>query len=146
MHERSRELRRAQDRDTLIRERTILAPRAGTDALIERAVDRALSVSEGHFERSWDELVNTRRGDALCEVNVPTLVVAGAADSLLPDNLVDFQRLPNATLHVFSRVGHSVPSDVPDEFSSVVADFMEHGVVNNQTLLQRLEDADVAMR
>ena len=86
----------------------------------------------------------SRRGDALYQMQVPTLVIAGAADGLLPHNLLDFQRLPNATLHVFSRVAHSVPSDVPEEFSEVVADFMEHGVVNNQTQLQKLEDAKVA--
>jgi pimeloyl-ACP methyl ester carboxylesterase len=123
-----------------------MAPREGQEERIVRAVDRALSVSDGHFEQSWEELRDTRRGDALYQMAVPTLLVAGAADSLLPHNLVDFQRLPNATLHVFSRVGHSVPSDVPEEFSAVVADFMEHGVVTAKTQLQRLADAKVATR
>ncbi|MCA9824806.1 MAG: alpha/beta hydrolase [Dehalococcoidia bacterium] len=144
MHERSRALREAGDRETMISERTIMAPREGQEERIRRAVDRALSVSEGHFEQSWEELRDSRRGDALYQMQVPTLVIAGAADGLLPHNLLDFQRLPNATLHVFSRVAHSVPSDVPEEFSEVVADFMEHGVVNNQTQLQKLEDAKVA--
>jgi pimeloyl-ACP methyl ester carboxylesterase len=143
MHERSRALREAGDRNTMIRERTIMAPREGQEARIARAVDRALSVSEGHFEQSWQELRNSRRGDALYEMQVPTLLIAGAADSLLPHNLVDFQRLPNGTLHVFSRVGHQVPGDVPDEFAAVVADFMAHGVVNAQTQLQKLEESKV---
>ncbi len=141
MHEKSRKLREAGDRETMIRERTIMAAREPDADRIARSVDRALSVSEGHFEQSWHELCDSRRGDALYQMQVPTLVIAGAADNLLPHNLVDFQRLPNATLHVFSRVGHGVPSDVPDEFSAVVADFMEHGVVTAQTQLAKLEAA-----
>jgi pimeloyl-ACP methyl ester carboxylesterase len=71
-------------------------------------------------------------------------MISGAADSLLLPNLKDFQRLPNATLHVFSRVGHGVPSDVPDEFAQVVGDFMENGVVVAKTLQDRLQLAAAA--
>ena len=69
------------------------------------------------------------------------MMVAGAADSLLPANLLDFQRLPNATLHVFSRVSHSVPREVAPAFARVLADFMEHGVVTSTTLLEALRAA-----
>ena len=41
-------------------------------------------------------------------------------------NLEDYLRLPNARLHVFSRVGHFVPTDVPDEFVGVLRDFMQN--------------------
>jgi pimeloyl-ACP methyl ester carboxylesterase len=79
-------------------------------------------------------------------MTVPTLLIAGAADGLLLANLADFQKLPNATLHVFSRVGHGVPSDVPDEFCAVVADFMQHGVVVAKTLQDRLQQGAAAAR
>lgn len=141
MHERSRKLYAAKDRDTMIRERTVMAAREGQEANIAASVDRALSVSEPHFDDSWQALVDSRRGSRLAEITVPTLVVAGASDSLLQANLKDFGRLPNATLHVFSRVGHGIPTDVPDEFSAVVADFMENGVVTAKTLMDRLEAA-----
>jgi hypothetical protein len=55
----------------------------------------------------------------------------------LSSNLTDFARLPNATLHVFSRVGHQVTVDVPDALAEVIADFMEHGVVNATTIQNR---------
>jgi len=71
----------------------------------------------------------------------PTLVIGGASDSLLPGNLMDYQLLGNATLHVFSRVGHGVPREVPAAFSRVLADFMEHGVVNAATIQARLAEA-----
>lgn len=138
MFDRSRAQRAARARDEMIRERTLLAPRELPPERIALSVDRALSVSDGHFEDSWTALVECRLGDQLATIQTPTLMVAGAADSLLIDNLKDFQRLPNATLHVFSRVGHGIPGDVPDEFAVVIADFMEHGVVTAKSLQARL--------
>ncbi len=79
-------------------------------------------------------------------MTVPTLLIAGAAGGPLLANLADFQKLPNATLHVFSRVGHGVPSDVPDEFAAVVADFMQHGVAVARTLQDRPAQAATAAR
>ncbi len=84
--------------------------------------------------------------DRLDELTTPTLVIAGAADGLCAANLQDFLRLPNATLHVFSRVGHNIPSDVPDEFSEVIADFMQHGVVNARTQQEKMQQMTAAAR
>ena len=81
---------------------------------------------------------------AIATVQTPTLVVAGAADSLLQSNLADFARLPNATLHVFSRVAHYVPIDVPDALAELVVDFMEHGVVDTTTIQSRVAAASQA--
>jgi pimeloyl-ACP methyl ester carboxylesterase len=68
-------------------------------------------------------------------------MVVGAADGLSRANLEDYLRLPNATLHVFSRVGHFVPTDVPDEFVAVLRDFLQHGVVSAATLQDRITGA-----
>lgn len=141
MRERARRIWRERDRETMIAERVALNPRPVPRELIQRSVDRALSVSEGHYEGSWQGLVDFRPGDAIRAITTPTLVVAGAADSLLQANLKDFQRLPNATLHVFSRVGHGIPYDIPDEFTAVLADFLEHGPVTAAVLMERMRAA-----
>jgi 3-oxoadipate enol-lactonase len=146
MHERARALRQARDAETMLRERLVMAPRRPDPELFRRAVERALSVSDGHFEGSWEALVQYRAGDRLREITVPTLMVAGAADGLLEANLRDFLRLPNATLHVFSRVGHQIPREVPAEFAAVLADFLEHGVVTARTLQERLREVQAARR
>ena len=86
-------------------------------------------------------MVNYNKGDRLGEIQTPTLILAGAADSLLTPNLRDFARLGNGTLHVFSRVGHGVPREVPSAYSRVVTDFLEHGVVNAQTIAAAVADA-----
>ena len=77
--------------------------------MVKSRVDRALSVSKGHYEGSWLSMVGFNVTDRLGELTTPTLVVVGAADTLAAANLEDYTRLPNATLHVFSRVGHLVP-------------------------------------
>lgn len=131
----SAELYATKNRTQMISERMMLSPRPEYDR-IAAATDRALSVSQGHYDDSWDALVNSRRGDALASVTTPTLVVAGAADGLLLANLRDFQRLPNATLHVFSRVGHGVHQEDPQPFIVMLRDFLEHGVVTAGTLME----------
>ena len=59
-------------------------------------------------------------------------------------NLADFARLGNATLHVFSRVSHGVPTEVPEELANVIADFVEHGVVTAATLQRGLREMAAA--
>ena len=46
--------------------------------------------------------------DELKNINTPTLVLSGGADSLLHTNLDDYRRLPNACLQVFFRAAHEI--------------------------------------
>ena len=145
MHEEAGAMRRASDgRARMFERRMLLRVRDVPEGLVEQSVGRALSVSEGHFEQSWAAMVEFDVSEQLDELTTPTLVIAGAADGLCAANVQDFLRLPNATLHVFGRVGHSIPDDVPDEFAEVIADFMEHGVVNPRTQEAKLEEARVS--
>ncbi|MBC8068631.1 MAG: hypothetical protein IAG13_09890, partial [Deltaproteobacteria bacterium] len=98
------------------------------------AVEATLAVSVGHFEDGLDAACGYRKGDRLREITTPALVIAGAADGLLAANLRDFARLGNATLHVFSRVGHAAPREVPAALAEVIDDFIEHGVVSAASL------------
>lgn len=131
----------ARDRELLIQQRLLGSARPPDRATAERRTDRALSVSEGHLLGSLDSMEAQRLADRLPEVHTPTLIVAAAADALLPHNLADFQRLPNASLHVFSRVGHGIPSEVPAALARVIPDFLAHGVVTVGTLLERAQAA-----
>lgn len=141
--ERGLALRRARDRETLLRERLATTARPNPET-IAAAVDRALSVSDGHYNDSWDALVTSRRGDRLEEIMVPTLLVAGAADGLLLANLRDYPRLGNATIHVLSRVSHGIHQEEPDAFIAVLGDFLDHGVVTQATLVRRFREMAAA--
>jgi 3-oxoadipate enol-lactonase len=129
-----------RDADELVRQRIAGAarPELVDEVHVKERVDRALSVSTGHYEGSWDSMAAFNVTDRLGELTTPTLMVVGAADGLARANLEDYLRLPNATLHVFSRVGHFVPTDVTDEFAAVLRDFMHHGVVSAAMLQERI--------
>jgi 3-oxoadipate enol-lactonase len=126
-----------KDRGALLRRQLAGNAREYGADNVASQVDRALSVSQGHYDGCWESLVDFQRGDELTNIQTPTLMIAGAADSLIAANLKDFQRLPNASLHVFSRVSHQVPREVPSAVARVIADFAEHGVVTARTLADR---------
>ena len=76
--------------------------------------------------------------DRLHELTTPTLMIAGAVDSLLTPNLLDFMRLPNATLEVLSRAGHEVAIHEPQRVADAIRSFMQFGPVTAATLMARL--------
>ena len=129
-----------RNEDELVRQRVVGAarPESVDEVRVKAGVGRALSVSVGHYEQSWESMAAFNVTDRLGQLTTPTLIIAGAADGLVRANVADYLLLPNATLHVFNRVGHLVPQDVPDEFAKVLGDFMANGVVTAATLLARI--------
>ena len=146
LRERNRALRKDPNgRETMLRERKLMRVRDTEDQSVEAGLDRALSVSEGHYEDSHHAMASFDVTDRLGELTTPTLIIGGAADGLCAANVQDWLRLPSATLHVFSRAGHSPQADLPEEFSEVLADFLEHGVVNVQTVQRRVAEGMAAV-
>jgi pimeloyl-ACP methyl ester carboxylesterase len=60
------------------------------------------------------------------EIACPALVVAAAADSLMPAAEAELMRdrLPHARLVTISGAGHLVNLEAPDEFSNALATFL----------------------
>jgi pimeloyl-ACP methyl ester carboxylesterase len=140
MHEASAKMRAADDAEGMARQSIALSANPMPYEAALKDAQRRLTISQAHFDQSWESLCRYHKGDRLREIQTPTLVIAGAADSLLAANLKDFQRLPNATLHVFSRVSHGIPYEIPETFAGVVADFLANGVVTAATLQANLRE------
>jgi len=98
-----------------------------------------MRVSEGHLVGGIETMHELSVEEDLDSLNVPTLMLAGAVDGLLQANLADFMRLPDASLHVFSRAGHDVAIHEPEGVSDVIHEFMQHGPVTAATLAERAE-------
>lgn len=82
----------------------------------------ALIFAETHFLKNWNVM------DRLNEINVPTLVIAGAEDFVYP---AEHQKelaagLPNAHLALIERAGHNPHDEQTTEVIKVIRDFFEH--------------------
>lgn len=65
--------------------------------------------------------------DEVRTITTPTLLVHGREDKVVPlaVSVTMLDLLPNADLHVFSRCGHWTQIERADEFSALVADYLE---------------------
>jgi pimeloyl-ACP methyl ester carboxylesterase len=136
--------RRRGDRDAILARYRAMQFRddVETEAWFEDRAEHILSVSDGHFERGAESMQDLNVEDRLGDLVTPTLMIAGAVDSLLEPNLLDFMRLPNATLEVLSRAGHEVAVHEPQRVADAIDGFMRFGPVTAATLLARLSGAE----
>lgn len=68
-----------------------------------------------------------KTGDFLGKINIPTLILAGAKDKILPVELSERMKreIRNSELHIFETSGHSSNLSVPKEFNAVCKEFLE---------------------
>ena len=123
-------VRKRRDRQTLLEQYRAgrIRPDVETDAWFNSRVDHIFSVSDGHYEQGAESMQKLSVGDRLGTLITPTLVLAGAGDGLLSANIDDFRRLPNATLHVFSRAGHELAIHEPAGVADAIDAFMIYGL------------------
>ena len=67
--------------------------------------------------------------DRLEEIRVPTLIIWGAQDRVVPVAHAHLaaKRVPNARLHIFDPCGHVPNIERADEFNALVIDFLSNG-------------------
>jgi len=112
---------------------------ANTEAW-RRGVENDLACPEAYREGAWASMVELKISDKLKGITTPALMIIGACDTLFANNIHDFKLLPNASVHVFSRVAHYPSREVPKEFAEVVLDFIDHGPSNVRKLFRQVMD------
>jgi pimeloyl-ACP methyl ester carboxylesterase len=112
--------------------RMVCDPRVVSDELVDEARRLLDQPASGRAFRSfrksevgWSGL-KTDLSDRLGEVAVPTLLVHGERDRVVPVEWARraHERLPDSELRVLLGCGHWPPREFPDEFNRVVADFL----------------------
>ncbi len=96
--------------------------RAAAQSMLRNAVPFT-----GDLRPDWDRIDALE--EDLARVRVPCLVVCGGRDDAVPEAL-SFKlarQLPDARLRVFSRSGHSLPTERPEECADLVLGFAETG-------------------
>ena len=102
-------------------------PELDTEAWFIDRTRHLLNLSEGHLTGSAETMSALRVSDQLGSITLPTLMIAGSADGLLPFNIADYQALPNADLCVISRAGHETAVHAPEEVAGAIHRFMQFG-------------------
>jgi pimeloyl-ACP methyl ester carboxylesterase len=64
--------------------------------------------------------------DAAHQISVPTLIVWGKQDRVVPVRhaKVAHSKIPNARLHLFDNCGHTPQLEYPEEFNTLIRDFV----------------------
>ncbi|SPM34840.1 Lysophospholipase, alpha-beta hydrolase superfamily [Mycobacterium rhizamassiliense] len=117
----------------LLRNYFAVDPSLITDELV--AIRYEASIADGAYEAYRAMFFDPRyKGSELGitveevrAINTPTLLVHGREDQVVPlaVSVTMLDLLPNADLHVFSRCGHWTQIERADEFSALVADYLE---------------------
>jgi 4,5:9,10-diseco-3-hydroxy-5,9,17-trioxoandrosta-1(10),2-diene-4-oate hydrolase len=111
-------------------------PALVTDELVEFSYQRAAQPGAQQSFLSTVRTLGSLRGlrdDVLCSVvdnlnniAVPTLIIWGQQDNILPvaHAQVAADKIPNAQLHIFDQCGHCPPEECPDRFNELVLEFL----------------------
>jgi pimeloyl-ACP methyl ester carboxylesterase len=96
------------------------------ETVLERSRAQMHEVGQAVTERDFRSCHTFDVRDRLDEIDVPTLAVCGASDTLTPPSYHEYlaERLPNADVQVLSDAAHLVMLDRPDAFTSAVTDFV----------------------
>lgn len=128
-------LRQNRDLAKMMARAFLVRPR--TDEQLDRSIEDNLKWQDDAYDQAWESMVSFNISEQVARLTVPTLMVAGDRDFLRADNLDDAQRIPGCALQVFYRVGHSIQSDVPDQFVEMLVDFIQNGSAPAMSITDR---------
>ena len=89
-------------------------------------LDSVARIHEASYQKTLEASVAQDRAAPIEQIRVPTLVVAGAEDTVYPPELARemAQRIPGAELLMFERTGHLANLEQPERFNDVVFEFL----------------------
>jgi 3-oxoadipate enol-lactonase len=85
------------------------------------------------YNRQAQAIMGHDTYERLPEISVPTLVIAGDADKLVPvdNSRIIASRIPNAELIVLTNMGHGFNIEAADEVNRIVLRFLNQHVAND---------------
>ena len=78
------------------------------------------------YRKAVQLLTTFDRREALAEIKVPTLLIAGAEDKTAPPAVMEkmWQKIPGSEYVLLENCGHLGPMDKPDEFNAALLAFL----------------------
>jgi pimeloyl-ACP methyl ester carboxylesterase len=104
----------------------LVSPGAPADLLAE-LIDIMAEVRSAGYSQAAMALGNADTSGLLSAIDVPTLVIHGEHDSVVPlaTGQMLAQRIPRAQLAVIPNAGHAAPQEQPAAFDAAVRAFLE---------------------
>ncbi len=102
---------------------------AHPDAIEELvALARAQPTSKRVFATQLQAILSSDRSERVREIQVPTLVIHGDRDPLIPyeNGKMLAERIPTARLETLAGVGHIAPFEAPDALGELVRTFLSN--------------------
>lgn len=109
-------------------DRAVADPAAVSDAYVTRSVDFLRRASSRDAQAKRNRIRNTEQQptERIAEIRVPTLVVWGNDDALLPVSAAHLfhAALPDSELKIYTGVGHMPQLEVPELLAKDLRDFL----------------------
>jgi pimeloyl-ACP methyl ester carboxylesterase len=95
--------------------------------LLDMVVEWALKTSDGYFVDTIYALQRLRLGDRLGEIEVRTLILAGAEDRVVAREAIvkAADTIPDCALHLLEGAGHAPMLEAPDAFAKLLVGFLD---------------------
>jgi pimeloyl-ACP methyl ester carboxylesterase len=124
-------LRRYGDPTFLVRRgfnRAVADPAAVSDAYVARSVDflRRAGSRDAQVKRNRARNIEQQPIERIAEIRVPTLIIWGEADALLPVAAAHrfHAALPNSEIEIYPGIGHMPQLEVPEQLVSDMRTFL----------------------
>jgi len=103
------------------------SPNAMSEEMVARLVDESLAIPAKVWREAFLGLLQAERPEALEDIHVPTLLLSGSSDTFVRDDQqVLLDRMPDAELIVYDKVGHGPHLAHPVRVAADLAEFV-HG-------------------
>lgn len=100
---------------------------AGSDPEVETLAQASLaSIPEAAYRAALECLVHFDRRDALAQLSMPVLLIAGGRDRQAPAAVMERMagRIPQARFVLMPDAGHLLPLERPRELAALISDFL----------------------
>lgn len=106
-------------------------PRTVTEASIRDFINRmSLNNSKYAFMSTLISLKNNPDLKDRLKINIPTLLIWGKEDQLMPLKYAKDFKIPNSKLVIFNNCGHYPHVEKVEEFNKIVFQFLNNGIYN----------------
>jgi|TARA_B100000795_G_scaffold170490_1_gene128505 pimeloyl-ACP methyl ester carboxylesterase len=111
-----------------------------TKTFFNDRAERVIEVSKEYWIQSQHSMNSLRLSDKIEQCTVPTLIIAGATDSLLKSNVEDSFRMPDCVLHVSGIAGHETALHDPIGVSLAIHNFMQGNTISQNKYKQKINN------